>query len=294
MNYSFEDYKKARPDHDFEHKVQYYEDYNFFYAVALEPIPKRESWAYEDHYPCRCLRTGGFFFVSSYNARDSVDKNEVFICGQTLHLFGVERRTGTFTMPRVKKVQRHIKVKQYLTKKRFKRERNVYDWFEKEFKKIEDERTRVTREMNESFCPVEFDNPPMYLAKTASKRIRTTYGKDKGLYESDFYLERAVVPNISNKKALDKFKNKDEVLAQSPRFPLYQVKKNGHIFLFEDGEIEMIETENQSDVEIITEWEDNLIELDKKRIALRRWLNRCINKIKQDVYSNYPQYMTKY
>lgn len=305
MNWTFEDYKRVRLDKGgiIAPKKHHYEDYNFFYAKALEDMEKRTNYHEEKEYIAKCMRSGETFWVYRNNCRDDVAKNEIFICGQSDHSFGVEKATGVFSFQRPKKLSTKSKIRQYLTKKRFKRERKVYEWYDGEISQIEEKYWAIARERQDKLCDInlkkeEIKEKPSSVYMATRKGIKTEFGIESDAYINDFNSDESIDLGLIRTKAqLNKFKNHGDF--KKAQLPLYHVKRNGLHYLFEASDIKLQEAEcsqmgDSEEIAIIDEWEDAMIELDNKRRKLRRWLNKCISKIKDDVYSTYPHLKPKY
>ena len=308
MEYTIKEWLAASPLRQRKH----FKQWNFFYAIALEDIAMGEGagrWSDKPSYLCRCARTKKTFWIYQCNVRESVKKNEFFICGQTDHLFGVERATGVMTFERVKNKFKlsdgtDSRIARYLTRKQFKRERNVYAWYEGERKELQDKYDKSVRDMNENISNLQFpENKDVeYLVNVKNKRIKTYYGIENGRYNENFTIltspyDCAPQRICKDEKELKKwgFLNHDEVMSFVPKFPVYVIKGELCDYVCEKDDFKLLRDNNHKfEIEYVNKWEDECIRIEGELKKRKRWLDRCLSKIKNDVYKNYPEYMDRW
>lgn len=282
----------------------------FRYAIAKQDMyPWDGDWANDrDAFMFTFARVGGVVgggrqFVYKMNCHQRIKKNEVFICATNGNgiLHSAVRSTGIMTIPPIEKNYKRRdgkdqRIASYLTRKRFKKERPIWDWFNEEMDKVQKKAQEVTQELNNSFHYIDFDsndNKAEYLFKASKKRIKTEYGLKNGCYKNNFKLNLSPYDGIKYhsydevKKSIDNYVN-----FRDAKYPLYRVEHNGHTFLFEKDDFEYIENMETSKIEVeyVNKWEDALIALQKQERALKRWRDRAMASIKDKVYSALPEY----
>jgi hypothetical protein len=131
-----------------------FDSFNYEYFIALEEIPKWDGkWgSRQETYLVKNAKTGKCVWIYFCNVQKSVKENEVFIGGvyKSLHRYSVSvcRPTGVFTFKRKSNLKRKVKIAQYVNKVCFKRERPIYDWYEKELDKVNKELKKAYRDMD--------------------------------------------------------------------------------------------------------------------------------------------------
>lgn len=302
MKYTYKEFLKSRKDSnapDYCMNKHHYDQYNFFYAVALDDMSKfNKEWASSKSYLARCLRSKETFWIEHFNVRCDVKKGQVFVCGQTDHIFGVEKATSVNVLFRSPKRKRSTRLAQFFYRKQFKRERRIYDWFENEKSRLERELSENYRDMSQNLSLWEApeNKSVRYILKLRDKRIKTEFGEKFGAYKNDVSIDyspfdRAKIHN--DFKSLSKIENRNEF--KKAHFPLYEIKQDGMTYLLERNDFELIENHNkQIAIKYINKWEDKAIEIEQQLRARKRWLNRCLNKIKQDISQTYNIPVPKY
>jgi hypothetical protein len=306
MNYTQKEWLSRSP----LRKKQNWDGWKFFYAVAMEEIVKpneKEKWSSNKSYLCRDFANKNLFYVMAINVNDNVEKGEIFICSQLDHLPGVERATGVMTFERPERVKvingKDPRIARYLFKKKFKRERNIYKWHDSEISSIDLEIRKAVNEMNEKICFLQKSQNKKveYLIKIKDKRIKTNYGIKKNLYNENFSILTSPFDMAKERICLSEkdfkkwhFINEKEIIDQSPAYPIYIISLLGTDYVCEKKDFELIENKNEKEeIETITVWETRVIELEKKRQKINRWLRRCLEQIEKEVYLGYEHYLFK-
>lgn len=306
MNYTIEMFRNDFP----KLKDEHFHKENFRYAIALENMdPWDGDWGHDREAFKFCFARvgsvvgGGMQWIYKMNCHQKIKKGEVFICmtNHVVLLHSAVRATGVMTLP---KIYKNFKIKDnkdrrissFLFKAKWKKQQPIWNWFNAEMNKINDLAQHLTRELNQSFCYLEF-NPtkptPKFLCKASKKRIKTEYGYKNNCYNSDFEINfspydgekidcyEKVKARYANHK---NFKNAE--------YPIYEVERNGHTYLFEKCDLCYLEQEevNKIEIEYVNKWEDALMVLQKKERQLKRWRDRCLKQIEDCVYKNYTNY----
>lgn len=304
--YSVEEFKIDFP----RLKEGHFYDMKFRYAIALQDFdPWDGDWGNDrEAYLFTFARVGGVVgggrnHVLQINCKDHIKKGEIFICATTCNniLHTAIRGTGIMTVeyPPInckRKDGKDQRIASYLSHKKFKRQRPIWDWFNKEMDIINFEANKVTRELNDSFYYLDnfgsVEKNEIYKFSATSKNIKTKYGIDKNCYSEDFEkeIDEAAIKIHESIEDLKRFSNYKEFHLAS--FPVFEVSYQSHTYLFEKRDFNIIKPEivEKVEIEYVNKWEDKLIELEKKRKALVRWRDRAFEKIKSDIYRNYLEY----
>lgn len=294
MNWTYKNYLEVRKDALSGCKKKFiYNQYNFFYAVALYEMKKfNGDYRHETDYLARCMRSKTIFWVHGFNVRSDVKKHQVFVCGEIDGICGVEAATTVFSMPKYYNISRTALVRQFLNRKIMKRENKIYDWYEKEISEIDKKMQQVTNDMSNNFCEINLDENKKveYLLNVKEKHIKTKYGQKNKLYDENIKINYSPFDKLKTVYDLKKYSNRKEF--EGCTFPLYEFKKYGHTYLFEKQDFELIENKNEAiEIGYINKWEDALILLSGQKKSRKRWVDRCKEKIKIDVENKYKTKM---
>lgn len=310
MNYTKEMFKDDFP----KLKEEHFENMKFRYAIALQDMdPWDGDWGSDrDAFLFTFARVGGVMgggrqFVFKMNCHQKIKKNEVFVCAtnHTGLLHSAVRATGVMTIQKVKRNHKRKdgldqRIASFLTRKRFKRERPIWDWFNKEMDTLQTKAKLITQELNNNFYYIDFEDSHQskseFLFKASSKRIKTNYGIENNCYESDFKLRISPYdsPKYKSYGCVKKiFKN--HAYFKDANYPLYKIYHKGNVYLFEKQDFEYIENKAKTkiekiEIEYVNKWEDQLISLQKKERQIKRWRDRALISIKNDIYKNFQQY----
>jgi hypothetical protein len=301
MNYSYKEWKEVSPTRKKNLKKHHFNQWNFFYAVAEQDIVKPEGdlkWTRKESFLCRCFRSNKRFWVNAINVNASVKKGEVFICGQLEHLCGVEKATGVKTFERLQSRTYEQKVRAYLTQRELKKQRRLYSWYENEKNLIQQESIRNVQDMNESMSLINLpENKKVeYVIKAKDKRIKTKYGEENNLYSNNFTILTSPFDMAKERICLTEkdlkrwgFLNHDEVMAHNPKLPLYIIKGEFSEFICEKQDFGLVVNHNEKiEISYVNKWEEKELELNKKMIAINRWLKKALSKIREDVWKSHP------
>jgi len=246
-------------------------------------------------YLVKHLGTNTCHWVHHCNSKNNVKKGTVFIGAiyknVYRHSVSVCRSTSVSFLEKPKKTKREIRIRRYVNKLRFKRERPVYRWFEQEIEKIQEEVNKEYQEMDKNICALNLPDikiKPKYIFNLIDKQIKTTYGQENDLYSKNFEMEIDIYEGKIHKdfKSLRKFSNNEEF--KNAKFPLYEVNHNGTTYLFNKNDFNLIENKQEiKEIEKINIWEENVIKLENKARKIRKWKDRCIQNIKKDLSLKY-------
>lgn len=275
---------------DFKSKDLSFKDFDYQYFKAYQDINKFDNnWASEDSYMVSSVKDGGHAWIYKCNVNNNIREGEVFIGAvnkcKFRQLISVCRGTGLVLMPKKRKLKRCTRIAIELNRVTSRKELSVYDWFEKEKEKIEERVMSVNRDLQDNFSyisvPENKDVEFKFMAK--SKRIKTKNGIENNLYDSDFSLPISPYDGVIHGRMSDlgRFSNKGEF--SDAIFPLYEIRANGVIYLFEKNDFELVENKNEAvEIEYINKWEDELFFLERKLRNTRKWLDRCLKNIRKD------------
>lgn len=272
-----------------------FDSFDYAYFVALQDIPKWDGkWNTEESFLVKNLKTGQSDWVNHCNVQNSIANGEVFIGGvyrcNFRHSISICRGTGVSFLPKPKKYKRDTLVKQEINRRAFRRERPIWDWYDKEVGLINQQIREEYRKMNDSFCELDLDrikkktkNKFKFFATT--KSIKTKHGLEVNAYMEDFVIEAdpfggKIIKdyNEAKKCALNykEFKN--------AKFPLYEIHHNDVYYFFQKNDFELVENVTEKiELEYINQWELAVIALERKKRNCRKWLDRCLAGIRRDV-----------
>lgn len=292
MKYTIENFRN-----DFPHlKDKHYKDFEFVYACALKEMTPNDSYKETDYFQCHIYDREFTYEICSMNVYKPIKKYEIFIAARLKNLpnlarYSAIKGTGIISMavqrPSKKYKNRYgldRRIMSYLSKKLSKKQAPIYRWFNQENQKLINMAHEVTRDLNNSFCYLDSNTKELVEFNARTKRIKTKYGHENDCYSGSFVIEKPW------KKHSDffylNFKNKEEF--KNAKFPLYEKKINGHIYLIEESDFT---TCTKTEVEYVNQWENALIEIEEKRESFKKWRDDCLDRIKFEVYKNYPEYI---
>ena len=175
-------FKRDFPNYDME----IFKRMKFRYAIAGVNMKAWDGdYDTNDHYQFTMARVGniaggGRSFISGMNCSCDIKKNEVFVVAIASNniLYSAIRTTGIMTNPIVNtnykmKNGNDRRITSFLSKKKFKKQQPIWDWYNDEIWAIQKEQQVQTQELNDNFYYLDnyFEKPKnKYLFKAMNKK----------------------------------------------------------------------------------------------------------------------------